>query len=115
MKTCCTRSASRLQTLGMAVILETDVNASNDLGRLKIDAAINETTEPCSDQSFAQKTGTNAKDLEAFLLHKKELVLDFKSLKSCLDPLNETVVSKDTEKDGEQVRMHVQRRWVGLV
>ena len=88
----------------MAAILETDVNTSNDLGRLKIDAAINETTEPCSDQSFAQTTGTSAKGLEAFLLHKKELVLDFKNLKSCLDPLNdETVVSKDTEKDGEQV------------
>lgn len=90
----------------MAAILETDVNTCNDSSLLQIDAPINETTDPCSDQPCAQTTCANG--LEAFLLHKKELVLDFKNLKSCLDPLSETAVSKDVEKDGEQVCIHVQ-------
>jgi len=84
----------------MAAMLATDINAhgnKNHLIRSKSDTAINESNT----QTVARTS--SAKILEKSLLLKKDLVLDFTSLKSCLDPLSEPPAGKDTESGFEQV------------
>lgn len=81
----------------MAAMLATDISAHGNLIRSKSDTAINE-----SNTRTVART-TSAKILEKSLLLKKDLVLDFTSLKSCLDPLSETAAGKDTESGFEQV------------
>ena len=84
----------------MAAILATDISANGNkmhLIRSKSDTAINE-----SNTRTVTRT-TSVKSLEKSLLLKKDLVLDFTSLKSCLDPLSETGAGKDTENGSEQV------------
>lgn len=94
----------------MAAMLATDISAHGNLIRSKSDTAINE-----SNTRTVART-TSAKILEKSLLLKKDLVLDFTSLKSCIDPLSETAAGKDTESGFEQVSIaYAGNQWVGLI